>query len=245
MVIDTGYPGHSTICNQVLLRNDMKKSLNIAIADDHPIFIEGLRTVLSNPLHSNYSYNIIGVARTGPQVAQILKETSVDVLLLDLNLPETDGLQVLPLVRKEHPGVRVFVLTVYEEPKLVKAAFKSGTDGYMLKTGGREELFKGIDEIMSGNTFLGRGVEVTDRNLRGGGVGLSVYEDKFAKRHSLTKREMEVLRFIGQALNNKDISEKLYISDQTVSVHRKNIMRKLGVNTTANLIKIAYENNLV
>ncbi len=223
----------------------MKKTLNVVLADDHPIFVEGLRSVLGHP-DGDYTYNIIGVARTGNQVLPILKEqVEADLLLLDLNLPDTDGIRVLPQVRKDFPELRVFVLTVYEEPKLIKAAFKAGTDGYMLKSGGREELFRGIREIMAGNTFLGRGVEVTDRNLRGGGAGLGVYEDKFAKKHSLTKREMEVLRHIGQALNNKDISVKLFISDQTVSVHRKNIMRKLGVNNTASLIKLAYENNLV
>lgn len=214
------------------------------IADDHPIFVEGLRSVLTAE-SNDYTYNIIGIARSGGDVLKTLRGAPPELLLLDLNLPEADGLKILPQARKEFPDLRIVVLTVYEDPKLVKAAFKGGTDGYILKTSGRDELFKGIAEVMLGNTFMGKGVEVTDPTMRSAGVGKNVYEDKFAKKNNLTRREMEVLRYIGQALNNKDISEKLYISDQTVSVHRKNIMRKLGVNSTASLIKIAYDNNLV
>ncbi len=214
------------------------------IADDHPIYVEGLRSVLATEA-ADFTYNVIGIARTGTEVLKMLRSAPPELLLLDLNLPEADGLKILPQARKEFPEMRIVVLTVYEDPKLVKAAFKGGTDGYILKTSGRDELFKGVREVMAGNTFMGRGVEVTDPTMRSSGVGKNVYEDKFAKKNNLTRREMEVLRHIGAALNNKDISEKLYISDQTVSVHRKNIMRKMGVNSTASLIKIAYDNNLV
>lgn len=222
----------------------MKRTLNVVIADDHPIYVEGLRSVLNSEV-GEFSINIIGIARTGTEVMKVVRATPPELLLLDLNLPEADGLKILPMARKDFPEMRILVLTVYEDPKLVKAAFKGGTDGYILKTSGRDEIFKGIGEVMIGNTFMGRGVEVTDPTMRSAGVGKNVYEDKFAKKNNLTRREMEVLRHIGQALNNKDISERLFISDQTVSVHRKNIMRKLGVNSTASLIKIAYDNNLV
>lgn len=228
----------------------MKKTLNIVIADDHPLFVDGLRAAFAPSMAGTgsvavYAYIIIGVARSSGQVGQAIKSQKIDLLVLDLGLPDSDGLKTLLLAKKESPETRILILTTYDDPKLVKAAFKSGADGYMLKTGGKEELYRAISEVMNGNTFLGKGVEVTDKNLRGGGFGQGTFEDKFAKRHNLTKREMEVLRHIGQAMNNKDISVKLYISDQTVSVHRKNIMRKLGVNSTASLIKIAYENHLV
>lgn len=217
--------------------------LNILVADDHPIFVEGLQSVFSHP-GGKFGFNIRGVARTGTQVAQLLSESPTDLLLMDLNLPETDGLKMLPSVKKGSANTRVLVMTMYDDPRLVKAAFKAGADGYMLKTGSKDELFHAIEEVIEGHTYLGNGLALVE-NRNGNGADSVSPDKRFARTYGLTRREMEVMCYIGQALNNKDIAEKLYISDQTVSVHRKNIMRKLGVNNTASMIKIAFENNLV
>lgn len=219
--------------------------LNVLVADDHPIFVEGLQTVLSSVDSGKYAYLIKGVARTGDQVSELLRRSQPDLLLMDLNLPETDGLKVLPTVKKASSNTRVLVMTVFDDPRLVKAAFKAGADGYMLKSGTRDELFKAIEEVLDGHTFLGNGVAVVEHRHLNGSESTGQPERRFARKHGLTRREIEIMRYIGQALSNKDIAEKLYISDQTVSVHRKNIMRKLAVNNTASLIKIAFENNLV
>jgi DNA-binding NarL/FixJ family response regulator len=216
--------------------------LNILVADDHPIFVEGLQSVFSHS-GGKFAYNIKGVARTGSQVAQLLHDNPADLLLMDLNLPETDGLKILPSVKKGSANTRVLVMTMFDDPRLVKAAFKAGADGYMLKSGTKDELFHAIDEVLQGHTYLGNGLALVE-NRQGNGSDISP-DKRFARTYGLTRREMEVMRYIGQALNNKDIAEKLFISDQTVSVHRKNIMRKLGVNNTASMIKIAFENNLV
>ncbi len=216
--------------------------LNILVADDHPIFVEGLQAILSNP-GGKFSYNIKGVARTGTQVTQMLHDNEADLLLLDLNLPETDSLKILPTVKKGSNNTRVLVMTMYDDPRLVKAAFKAGADGYMLKSGTKDELFHAIEEVIQGHTYVGHGLVLADRLLNSSD-GVSP-DKRFSRKYGLTRREMEVMRYIGQAMNNKDIAEKLFISDQTVSVHRKNIMRKLGVNNTASMIKIAFENNLV
>ena len=217
--------------------------LNVLVADDHPIFVEGLQSVLARPA-GRFAFSIRGVARTGDQVDEMLRISQPDLLLLDLNLPGTDGLKILPDVKKESAHTRILVMTVFDDPRMVKAAFRAGADGYMLKTGSKDELFRAIEEVIEGHTFVGRGVQITDLpNGKGADNGLP--EKRFARRFGLTRREMEIMRYIGQAMNNKDIAGALYISDQTVSVHRKNIMRKLGVNNTASLIKIAFENNLV
>lgn len=217
--------------------------LSVLLADDHPIFVEGLQAVLSKP-GGKFGYAIKGVARNGAQVSEMLHLNQPDLLLLDLNLPETDGLKILPAVKIGSANTRVLVMTVFDDPRVVKAAFKAGADGYMLKSGTQDELFRAIEEVIEGHTFLGRGVALVEHR-NGNGAESGMPDKRFARRHGITRREMEIMRYIGQALSNKDIAEKLYISDQTVSVHRKNIMRKLGVNNTANLIKIAYDNNLV
>lgn len=217
--------------------------LNILVADDHPIFVEGLQSVFSHS-GGKYTCNIKGVARTGLQVTQMLHDNQADLLLMDLNLPETDGLKILPSVKKGSANMRVLVMTMYDDPRLVKAAFKAGADGYMLKSGSKDELFHAIEEVIEGHTYLGNGLALVENGHINGSDTISP-DKRFARTYGLTRREMEVMRYIGQALNNKDIAEKLFISDQTVSVHRKNIMRKLGVNNTASMIKIAFENNLV
>ena len=98
---------------------------------------------------------------------------------------------------------------------------------------------------MDGRTYVGEGVELVNNGIKPMTPEMKIYQDKFLKKYNLTKREMEILSLIAQALSNKEIASELYISDQTVSVHRKNIMRKLGVSNAAALIKIAYENDLI
>lgn len=228
-----------------MLQISSTKSFNVLIADDQPIFVEGVQSVLSHPTNGKFAYLVKGVAKTGAQVSEFLRQNPMDLLLMDLSLSEPDGLAILPGVKKGFSNTRILVMTLQDDPRLVKAAFRAGADGYMLKSGTKDELFHAIEEVMDGNTFVGKGVPLANyQNGHNGEKGVSP-DKTFARKYGLTRREIEIMRYIGQALNNKDIAEKLYISDQTVSVHRKNIMRKLRVNTTATLIKIAFEHNLV
>ena len=220
------------------------KSFNVLIADDQPLFVEGVQSVLSHSSGGKFAYQVRGVAKTGAQVSEFLRQNPMDLLVMDLSLSEPDGLAILPGVKKGFSNTRVLVMTLQDDPRLVKAAFRAGADGYMLKSGTKDEFFHAIEEVMDGNTFVGRGVPLASYQNGHSEKGTSP-EKTFVRKYGLTRREIEIMRYIGQALNNKDIAEKLYISDQTVSVHRKNIMRKLHVNTTASLIKIAFENNLV
>jgi two-component system NarL family response regulator len=218
--------------------------LNVMIADDQPVFVEGLKSVLTAQSGAHKPFSVAGVARSGPQLLDLLRLMRADLLIMDLSLPETDNLKMVSTLKKLYPDMRLLVLTSYDDARLVKATFKAGADGYMLKSSGKEELYRAIDDIMHGQTYVGRGVVLADQRPGASSSG-ALLENRFARRFGLTRREMEIMQYIGQAMNNKDIAGKLFISDQTVSVHRKNIMRKLGVNNTASLIKIAFENNLV
>jgi len=223
------------------------EQVRTVIADDHHLFITGLSAILKD--FPNYEFDIVGLAHEGDEVMEKLKLYSPDFLILDLNMPGMDGLEVLKGIRKNNRELKILTLTMYDEPKIVKAAFKSGADGYILKSEGKDGLVSGITEVLQGKTHLGEGVKHNEEIVASNGVTLSrsvsPYEDRFVKKYNLTKREIEILRLITQALSNKEIAKELYISDQTVSVHRKNIMRKLGVSNTAGLIKLAYDNSLV
>ncbi|MBK8426062.1 MAG: response regulator transcription factor, partial [Lewinellaceae bacterium] len=156
-----------------------------------------------------------------------------------------DSLKMLPSMKKGSVQTRVLVMTMFDDPRLVKAAFKAGADGYMLKSGSQAELLQAIEQVIEGHTFLGKGValDILYNRSHNGNDGLP--DKQFAGKYGLTRREIEIMQHIGQALSNKEIADQLFISDQTVSVHRKNIMRKLRVNSTASLIKIAFEHHLV
>jgi DNA-binding NarL/FixJ family response regulator len=218
------------------------------LADDHRIFTEGVKAVLQRD--PDTKFEITGTVHNGMELIRLLKQKKVDLVILDLNLPEKDGLEVVNYVRSQRIDVKVLALSMYEEPKIIKSAFKAGVNGYILKSRGINELFSAIDTIFNGNNFIGEGVTLNGGNLetpngqkyKKRGFNL---EDRFVKKHNLTKRELEILQLITQALSNKQIAKTLFISDQTVSVHRKNIMRKLGVCNTAGLIKVAYDNSLV
>ncbi len=219
--------------------------VNVVIADDHQLFITGLKSILNDI--SGYDITLIDVANDGEELISILKKNVPDLLILDLNMPERDGLDVLDAIGDQYDDLKILALTMYDESKIVKSAFKSGVDGYVLKSSGKEELVRAIIEVLDGRTFLGKGVSLNSLGSKASRKSDNAYhfEDKFIKKSNLTKREFEILRLISLALSNKEIAKELFISDQTVSVHRKNIMRKLGVSNTAGLIKIAYDNSLI
>lgn len=221
------------------------RCLNVLVADDHPIFVEGLQAVLSRTDHEKFAFTIQGIARTGLQITDLLRHNSPDLLLLDLNLPETDSLKMLPSVKKGSARTRVLVMTMFDDPRMVKAAFKAGVDGYMLKSGSQAELLQAIEQVIEGHTYLGKGIALDNLHsiIQNRNNGLP--DKQFAGKFGLTRREIEIMQHIGKALSNKEIADQLFISDQTVSVHRKNIMRKLRVNSTASLIRIAFEHHLV
>lgn len=223
------------------------QTVKTIIADDHHLFIAGLKSILQ--ASENYEFEVIDVAHNGDELMNKLKRVEPELLILDLNMPERDGLDVLAAIRSYNKELKILALTMYDDSKIVKSAFKAGVDGYVLKNAVKDELLEAIYDVMAGNTHLGNGVRLNEAMAMANGKTIkpkiSPFEDSFIKKYNLTKREIEILRLITGALSNKQIAKELFISDQTVSVHRKNIMRKLGVSNTAGLIKIAYDNSLV
>lgn len=224
-------------------------SLKLLIADSQPIFINGLQQAIdSNSI--GLTFEIISVVHTASELLKAIEVVTPDLLLLDINLPDMDGLELLQTMKESSFSARILVMSIYEEPKVLKTLFRCGVDGYVLKRCQPEELVQAIQTVMIGETYVAQGLSLTNvsglnsRMIKDGRLCDS-FEQKFAKRYQLTHRELEVLKLIGQAKSNKEIGGDLYISDQTVSVHRKNIMRKTGVNNTANLIRLVYEYNLV
>jgi len=215
------------------------------IVDRQRIFRAGLKAFFEQNNESQVS--VVGEEGSAEGLLQFLHNNlETELILLDLNLPDQDGLELIPQIRSQFRQVKIMVLTSYGDYKFVGQALKNGADGYILKSNEPKDLIDGVKEIMTGNTYLAPGLHITPPNGKRLTNGKkSMYEDRFVIKQKLTKREHEVLELITQAKNNKEIAKELYISDQTVGVHRKNIMRKLGVRNTINLIKFALENQIV
>ncbi len=219
------------------------RTLSIVIADPQPIFVEGLQQVLSLG-NEQWRFEVREVVADLTALTPVLAQESPQLLLLDMMLLGGQLAQTLASIRKSNPSVSILLFTYNDDVRLLKAALRGGADGVLLKSSSPEELFHGISEVLSGRTYLGPGLTLNEQ-IAGLGMDPTLPETRFARKYGLTRREMEVIRYIAQVMNNKEIAKQLYISDQTVSVHRKNIMRKLKVNSTASVVKIAFENHLL
>ena len=219
----------------------MNDVIRVIIADDHVLFLDGLKRVLAES--TAFNFDIVGTATSGLEVIRLVKMNKPHIVFLDLNMPGKDGLAVLEEIKAWNKEIKVIVVTMYDKAKIIKSAIKIGCKGYVLKMYGKHELFTAVEAVLSGETYIGQGIEFNSQGIpKKEDVR---FDDSFIRKHKLTKRELEILRLISQALSNKQIGKQLFISDQTVSVHRKNIMRKLGVSNTAGLIKVAYDNSLI
>ncbi len=214
------------------------------LADIHQLFIEGIERIIDEIDYPKME--IVGRAYSAEELQKALSEVPVDLLFMELNFVDDDGLTLIKQFKREYPEMRICVLSGYTDHKFVKEAFQNGADGYYSKYNPSSELTACINEIMLGKTFLASGIQITPKkNGSSKFAEVNYLEDRFLLKKKLTRREQEVLELITKAMNNKEIAEKLYISDQTVGVHRKNIMRKLNVRNTVNLIKFAIDHQLV
>ncbi len=219
------------------------KPIGVVIGDAQPIFVEGLQQAL-HVGSGQQRFDVRGIVSEPHQVSLLLDREQPDLLLLDLLFLGGEVAANLSVLRKRHPSVRFLLFTYNDDVRLLKAAFKGGADGILLKSASFSDLFYAISEVLSGKTYLGPGLTLNEK-IPGLGMDPTLPDTRFARKYGLTRREMEVLRYIAQVMSNKEIARRLYISDQTVSVHRKNIMRKLKVNSTAGVVKIALENHVV
>ena len=217
-------------------------SIRIVIADDHLLFQQGLTKILED--EKELDLEVVAKASSGRELIRILKSAQPQIVLLDLNMPGIDGLEAFRQIKAWNSSLKVIALTMYDNIKIIKTVLKAGMDAYILKQYGKEEVINAIKDVMLDKVYIGKGISFSNNKIVVNNK-VSKFDDKFVRKHKLTKRELEILQLIGQALSNKEIAKELFISDQTVSVHRKNIMRKLNVSNTAGLIRVAYTHSLI
>lgn len=219
---------------------------NIVVLDCQKMFVEGLDAFFN--LYEK-KYKIINQVCSAEELQKAILVDEFDILIMELNIPDQDGLSLIQHSRKENPEIKILVLSSYTDSKLVRNAMINGADGYVAKKSTFRELMYALEEIKEGNTYIGDGLRTspaafTKKKEKPVEIK-SKYNDTFTLKQKLTKREQEILELITQGKSNKHIGKELYISFQTVGVHRKNIMKKLGIRNTVSLIKFALENHLV
>lgn len=209
--------------------------IRIVLCDDHRIVIDGLQSLLAGVP----DMDCVGTALHGEEALYLLGHVKVDVLVTDLDMPDMDGYELIAQVKRTHPEVKGLVLSMLDEPAMIKRAIDLGVDGYVVKDAGRDEVLLAIREVHEGRRYFGS--SVTDALLQ---KGASTGRNS-SLLAGLSDREIEVLAALAEGLGNREIGERLFISPRTVDTHRTNLMKKLDTHHVAGLVRIAIKGGLV
>lgn len=213
--------------------------IRILIADDHAMFADGILSILKE----EQDINVVGTVLEGPSVLDFLEKNEIDLLLLDVNLPKMNGIEVCKKVNANFKKVKILAISMFNEESYVSEILNHGASGYILKNTGRSDLLKAIRTIMDGETYFSD--EVTETMMK------SLMKNRKASKSTsnflpkISRREREVLNLIVQEFTTQEIANQLFISLKTVESHRSNLLAKLNARNTAGLVRIAMENNLI
>lgn len=202
--------------------------ISVIIVDDHPIVVEGLRSLLQH----KPEITILNSFINGKDVLPYLSEHPADVVLLDINLPDISGIELCRQIKQNYPQTKVLALSNHSEHSMIAQMLQSGASGYLLKNAPADELLKAIEEVTVKTVFLSSEVQR---------VLLDAYSTTQDTIPVLTRRELEILRWLADGQTTNAIADKLFISPLTVETHRRNLMQKFEVNNVAALIKKAVD----
>jgi len=209
----------------------------IILADDHEIFLDSLSTLLGSEDNLEVSCKV----RNGIQLLEKLKTKLPDLCIIDMDMPEMDGLQASESILKLYPGQKILILTMHKEKSLIKKMLKVGVKGYLLKTCDKEEFIFAINQILKNKTYFSDEIIATmvkdDAFENTGSTDLS-------KIATLSGRELDIVKLLCYGLSNKQIADKLFVSHKTIDNHRTNIMRKLEVHNIVGLIRFCLKHGL-
>ncbi|MCF0072291.1 response regulator transcription factor [Dyadobacter sp. CY261] len=207
--------------------------IKIIIADDHPMLVDGILGVI----REIPDVSVAESASNGRQLISRLRQTHFDIVLLDLNMPQMDGIETLKIVRRDFNATKVIIFTSYGQPELLREIKKLGAEGYLIKDCTSVELKEAIIAVAKGGKWF-RGI-LSDTLMP------SFQLDDFLKKYQITPREVEILRHIAEGLTSKEIGEKLFISEFTINAHRRNICRKLNIYTSVGLVNFVRKNRIL
>lgn len=208
--------------------------IKILIVDDHTVVAESLAIMLSR----SEDMKVLGNVKNGKEVLLFLEQNAVDIVLTDMQMPEMNGILLTSLIKEQCPQVRILILTMIEEVGTIQKAIKAGVNGYLFKSASRFEVLEGIRAVAGGLQHYSK-----DVLLKLNQSPHLTHEE--TKPIPLTRRELEILRLIVSEYENQEIANRLFVSLSTIETHRRNIMRKLGVNSALGLAKYAIRHKIV
>lgn len=214
-------------------------NINIAIADDQKLFRKGMVALLST--FENIS--LLFEAGNGIELLQLCEQAEIkpDVILLDLSMPEMNGLDALKILKQKYPTIAVIVLTIHEAENFILATIQAGANGYLAKNAEPEEVELAIREVHKNDFhFTLPMLEIMRK-----GLTKKIQSSQLEKQHNLTPREIEVLQLICKQFNSVEIAEKLFLSNRTVEGHRNNLLIKTGSRNTAGLVLFALQHKMI
>lgn len=211
-------------------------TIKLAITDDHELVLNGISSMLKN----TREIEVVALYKDAKETLENIQKDAPDILLLDINLPDINGIDLSKQLLKQNSELKIIALTNYEDTSFVKRMLKNGVHGYLLKNTDKIELAEALKTVLSGDIFLQKDIRKKILNQH----PKSKTNDN-GLIPKLTRREHDVLVAISEELTTKQISEKLFISPKTVETHRMNIMSKLGAKNSVGIIKIAIEKELL
>jgi DNA-binding NarL/FixJ family response regulator len=203
--------------------------MRVLIADDHPLILAGIKRALEE----DDQFEVVAEARIGSQVLPLVSQTKPDLALLDLRMPEMDGLTCLDRIRKEHPKVKVVILSVSTDPEVVQTVLNHGAAAYVVKSVNPIDLSSALRQALEGTVFSAVGLPE------------KTAQEDAVKAAGLTDRETTILKALARGLSNEAIGKELWVAQQTVKFHLTNIYRKLDVKNRTEAARYAYEHGLI
>lgn len=212
--------------------------IRILIADDHKLFREGIKSILKE----ESCIKVVGEAGSGAEIIQKLETNNIDIILMDIDMPQMDGLIATRIIKERFPDTKILILSGYNDLKYILEVMRAGASGYLVKDAENLDLVNAIKTLAQGNAYYSHKIaeKLTDylrNSLSTPSLPLTGV--------TLTQREKEILQLIAEEFTNQEIADQLFISTNTVFTHRKNLLKKFNVRNTAGLIKHAAEYGLL
>jgi len=208
------------------------RKIRIIICDDHPLITEGIHSFITQ----KEDLEVVDTAGSASELMNILSEKSADILLLDVNLPDENGIEVCMEVKKKYPSIRILGLSNFNERSVIVRMINNGASGYLVKSESVDIVEQAIRHIYEGGVYFGKEAQHTLTSLT---------RTELMELPPITKREKEVLQYLDQGLTSPMIAERMYISSLTVDSHRKNLLRKFNVSKTISLLQKAKEMRVI
>ena len=211
--------------------------IRIMIADDHPMIRQGIKQILE----LENDFDVVALACNGDEAVKLVKQHKPDVILMDINMPDTNGIEALQRLKEEEIPAKVLMLTIHDDREYLFKALQMGAEGYVLKDAEPTVLVDAIRNIHKGQSFI---QPTMTRELVKEFNRVTLHEKNIRDENALTERESEVLGLIAEGMLNKEIAQKLFISEKTVKNHVSNIFRKLQVSDRTQAAIYAFKHNI-